>query len=286
MSAFKIPLPHITATSEKEQLSQIKNYLYQMSEQLEWALNNISTSTTVATVIKQPVQSQAASGGRANIIDPDATFNAIKSLIIKSADIVDAYYEEINKKLESVYVAESTFGTYTEQATQTLTENSNKIQQAFTNIQTIGTDIQGIFTDIREVENNLYDEVEGIRQNAENTTEALSGKVEALAKSVDAILTVNAHIKSGLLFYNSEGLPIYGVEVGQTNNVNGTDVFRKFARFTADRLSFYDQNNTEVAYISDYMLYITSVEILYNLTGGGFMLDFSRGFTLKYKGGD
>ena len=79
---------------------------------------------------------------------------------------------------------------------------------------------------------------------------------------------------------------MYGVEVGQTNNVNGEDVFKKFARFTADRLSFYDQNNNEVAYISDYKLYITSVEILYNLIGGGFILDFSRGFTLKFAGGE
>lgn len=283
MGAFNIPLPHITASTDREQLVQIKNYLYKMTEQLQWALNSIDTSSSQ---VLTPAPRSQVTVRAITEENAQSSFNAIKSLIIKSADIVDAYYQEISKKLESVYVAQSDFGTYTEQATQTLTENSNKIQQAFTNIQTMGTDIQGIFTDIREVENNLSDEVEGIRNNAENTTEALSGKVEALAKSVEAILTVNAYIKAGLLYYNSEGLPIYGVEVGQTNNVNGTDVFRKFARYTADRLSFYDQNNTEVAYISDYMLYITSVEILYNLIGGGFMVDFSRGFTLRYKGGD
>ena len=48
------------------------------------------------------------------------------------------------------------------------------------------------------------------------------------------------------------------MEVGQTNLVSGQTVFDKFARFTPDRLSFFDRNDVEVAYISDYHLYITN----------------------------
>lgn len=306
MGAFNIPLPHITASTEKEQLLQIKNYLYQMSEQLGWALNNISSSTPTATVIKQTsTPTPAPSSGK---IDPESTFNAIKSLIIKSADIVDAYYEEVSKKLQSIYVAQSDFGEFREEMEFEVIANSAHINEVYTNIQTITSDIVGVYSDMGLVEQNINGKIADIQNNTENVTKDLfdkidetgnaleesmdgissdlRGQIDELAQSVLAVLEVNAYVKSGLLYYKADGLPVYGVEVGQTNNVDGVDVYKKFTRFTADRLSFYDQNDNEVAYISDYKLYITSVEILYSLIGGGFMLDFSRGFTLKFTGGN
>ncbi len=302
--AIDLRLPNISG-SDREQLTQIRSYLYQIIPQLEFAINNINSS---GSAVQTPIAASRIPSKTINDENAQSSFNAIKSLIIKSAEIVNAYYEEINKRLDGVYVAQSDFGKYTEETAQTLTENSTAVEQAFTNIQTIDTDLQGVFADVEAVGTKLSGEVSGIKQNVEDTAKALSEsiseteselaksidgvstklgeQINALAKSVDTILTVNAYIKSGLLYYNSDGLPIYGVEVGQTNNVNGADVFKKFARFIADRLSFYDQNDTEVAYISDYKLYITSVEILNDLTGGGFIVDFSRGWTLKYAGGE
>ena len=52
----------------------------------------------------------------------------------------------------------------------------------------------------------------------------------------------------------------------------------------ADRLSFYDQNGSEVAYISDYKLYISNAEITGALKLGGFTIDTERGFTLRWVG--
>lgn len=300
----KLRLPNINGLSEKEQIAQIKTYLYQLVGELQYALGDSNASS--GEVVVQPGQNGKEYA--ASDLEIQSAFSVLKPLIIKSAEIVNAYYETINKRLSGVYVAQSEFGTYKEETAQTISGNSTKIEQAFTNVQTIDTDLQGVFADVEAVDSKLEGEVSGIKKSVEDTAKALSdsiseteselkesidgvsgslGKqIEALAKRVDAVLTVNAYIKSGLLYYNDEELPVYGVEVGQTNNVNGTDVFKKFARFTADRLSFYDQNDTEVAYISDYKLYITSVEILYNLIGGGFMLDFSRGWTLKYTGGE
>lgn len=40
--AVDIRLPHITGPTEKEQLKQINNYLFQLAEQLQWAFNDIS----------------------------------------------------------------------------------------------------------------------------------------------------------------------------------------------------------------------------------------------------
>lgn len=286
---LNLRLPNINGISEKEQLLQIKSYLYQLVNDLQFAIDD-TASTPNNVEVKQSISSSTPS----STMNTTAMFAALKPLIIKSADIVDAYYEKLTKKFEGNYVAASDYGTYKEETAQAIEENSTAIAQTFTNIQTIDNKISG--------------EVFGIKQNVEDTARALSDSIieteselsasinglsenlgaqlSAIAVSVDAILTANAYIKSGLLYYNDDELPVYGVEVGQTNNVNGNNVFKKFARFTADRLSFYDQNDNEVAYISDYKLYITSVEILYNLIGGGFILDLSRGWTLKFAGGE
>ena len=127
-----------------------------------------------------------------------------------------------------------------------------EIIQSSTDIEQIFSDLQGIFTDIENLSFTLAE--------------------------------VNAHIKSGLLYYDDEGIPVYGLEIGQKNTIDGEEVFNKYARFTSDRLSFYDQNDTEVAYISDYKLYITNAEVTGTLKLGGFLIDTSKGLTIKWVG--
>lgn len=40
---INIPYPHITATTDKEQIAQIQSYLYQLAEQLNWALSTLES---------------------------------------------------------------------------------------------------------------------------------------------------------------------------------------------------------------------------------------------------
>ena len=108
--SIDIRLPNITGNSTTEQMTQVKSYLFQLAEQLQWALNNIEASSG-NVIVSTPKTSAAAADTE---VDRKATFNSIKSLIIKSAEIVDAYYEKINKRLEGSYVAVSDFGTYKE----------------------------------------------------------------------------------------------------------------------------------------------------------------------------
>lgn len=223
---LELRLPNITGMTEREQISQVKSYLYQLVGQLQWALNNIETTTTNATTNTQKQGSMPLSKG-----DSKASFDSIKSLIIKSADIVDAYYEEINSRLVGEYVAQSDFGTFSEDTEQAISETSTEIERAFKSLQEI-------ITDIESIEFNLVE--------------------------------VNANIRTGLLYYD-EGVPVYGLEIGQKNTIDGVETFNKYARFTSDRLSFYDQNDTEVAYISDYKLYIRNVEITGSYKIGGFV---------------
>jgi catabolite regulation protein CreA len=235
-------LPNITATTEREQLVQIKSYLYQLAQQLQWALNTVETQSTSNNVAQRPSQSVIV---QAKEEDAEVTFNSLKSLIIKSADIVDAYYDEISKRLTGLYVAQSDFGTYIEETALTIEANSQGITQNYENVQQIITNIEAL---------NI------------------------------SLLESQAHIHSGILYYDDIGHPVYGLEIGQRNTVDGEEVFNKYARFTSDRLSFYDQNNSEVAYISDYKMYVTNVEVTGVLRLGAFQIDTTKGFNLKYVG--
>ena len=239
---IELRLPQINGKTDREQLAQIKSYLYQMAQQLQWALSNVGTSSG-NVVVQQVAGNTVALPAEASA---QTTFNAIKSMIIKSADIVNAYYEEINRRLDGEYVARSDFGSYTERTSQEVNETSTGIERLFSNVQTILTDI------------------------------------ETLQYS---IIETNAHINSGLLYYDEAGIPIYGLEIGQRNEVDGVEVFNKYARFISDRLSFYDQNDNEVAYISDYKLYITHLQVTESISHGGFITDTSDGIAIKWEGG-
>ena len=254
--SVEIRLPNITADSAPAQLAQIKSYLYQMVGQLNYALSTMESGTGIVDVSGKPVSASTQQKE-----DPVSTFNSIKALIIKSADIVTAYYEEISKRLEGVYVAEAAFpdgiATYIQKTSNDVIANSTYIKQMYDNIQTIKSDVAGI---------------------------------------KDDQIKVKAHIKTGLLYYVGEdgkeydselenGTPVYGVEVGQVvTDEDDNELFNKYARFTANRLSFYDQNDDEVAYISDYKLYITNAEITGTLTLGAFEIPTDRGFTLRWVG--
>lgn len=221
-----IRYPNIVGKTEAQKLEQIKSYLIQLTDELNYQLDmtgdRASGHPSTTNEVAKPVKKDNAI----------SNFNDIKALIIKSADIVNAYAVEIGKRLEGVYVAESDFGTFAQHTTQDIQANSTSIESIFSDIQAILSDVEGI---------------EG------------------------SLIEVDAHIKAGHLYDAKDGTPVYGLEVGQRTEVDGVEVFNKYAQFTSDRLSFYDQNGHEVAYISDRKLYITTVEIGFSLIMGGFV---------------
>lgn len=241
-----IRFPNITAPTEAGKLQQVQSFLHQLVEQLNWALNNIDS------ISAQAPEKIATAAPAAQKDDPVSTFSSIKGLIIKSADIVNAYYEEINNllKLNGEYVAEATFpdgsATFVENTSQAISANSKSIEAFY-------KDIQSILSDIESIGNQLIE--------------------------------VTGHIKSGVLFYDDAGLPVYGLEIGQRNTIDNVEVFNKYARFTANKLSFYDSNDNEVAYISDRKLFITIVQIGHSLIMGGFVDEVQSDMSIVTKWG-
>ena len=225
---FNITLPNITAPTEQGKLEQIRSYLYQFAEQLQWALDTIDSKTETA-VVQQTAKTQSVTS---NDNGKQDYFTELKALIITSADIVDAYYEEINQRLSGEYVAQSVFGTYREQTDALYTQTSTGMTALFSDVQSLQSNVKGIG---------------------------------------DKILETEAYIRYGKLDEEKNGTVIYGVEVGQEVKKDGVSTFNKYARFTSDRLSFYDNNDIEVAYISDRKLCITDIEVKYSFNMGGFV---------------
>lgn len=287
-----IRLPQINGATEREQIKQINSYLFQLAEQLQWALKNVDTSSN--TVVVTPTPKSLLSGTQ-NTASAESTFSSIKALIIKSADIVNAYYESIHERLVGEYEALSDFGTFKETVTQDITKSATRIDNAFTNIQSIETNLQDIDASVEEVKTGIDSNLQALtddigqldtaldeaKGNIDSDIQGIKNEIESLEF---ALVEVNANIRSGLLYYDEDEIPVYGLEIGQKNTVDGVEVFNKYARFTSDRLSFYDQNGSEVAYISDYKLYITHVEIKGTLTAGAYVINTSNGLAFKRVG--
>ena len=224
---LNIRLPYVNATTVEEQLSQIKSYLFQLVEQL-----NHEVPTEIQGVV---TEIKSESGKPMTDEQRTETFNELKSLIIKSADIISAYEDTMRKDFNGEYVAQSDYGTFTQQTNNRIDANSTAIQQNYENIQRIDGEINEI-----------------------NDTKA--------------------YIRTGLLVDSNP--PIYGVEVGQTDN----GVYKRSARFTADRISFLDDNEREVAYISSRKLYINDAVLTGSVTIGKYVIDTLEGLAFRWVG--
>lgn len=266
-----IRLPNITGSTEREQLVQVKSYLHQLAEQLQWALQNVDTNNNTSVVMPTARSLAPVASGSVGQSDPQATFASIKSLIIKSAEIVDAYYDEINAKLEGLYVAESDFGTFVESTKAQIDANSTGITQTYTNIQAKYDPM------IQQVQDDLGNATDEIGERI-SKVEGGVGDAEAYIK------TTKATIKTGKLEELPDGTVIHGLEIGQIDEASGV-VKRRYARFTADELSFYDDNNDKVAWISNKQLHITEAVVKRNLNIGGYLVDATNGLAFKWVGG-
>lgn len=245
--SIDLRFPNISATTPEGQMAQMQSYMHQLVEQLNWALNTIdgAMAGNTSSVVVNNKQNETLSPEEA-----EDTFNSIKALIIKSADIVHAYEEEMKTSYNGEYVAISDFGTYLEQTNQTVTSNSKYTEQLFTSVQNI-------------------------------TNDKGEGKLDILEKNVK---DTNAYIRHGYLGDypdgDLKGEKAHGIAVGET--INGE--YKKYAWFTSNRLSFWD-GAQEAAYISSSKLYIKDAVFLGNVQFGKYKADTSDGLAFLWIGG-
>lgn len=88
--SIDIRLPNITSTDEAGQMEQIRSYLYQLVQQLNYELN----------------ANGSGDGGSS------VNMNTLKSLITSSTDIINSLTSQVKTRLDTAYVSSNEFGTY------------------------------------------------------------------------------------------------------------------------------------------------------------------------------
>lgn len=115
--SMNIRFPNITGVTAQEQIAQIKSYLYQLVEQLNWMLPTIEAGSG-----QTGTTSTDTSFGEIGA----ETFYELKSLLIQSSDTLNAYYEKINAKLEGQYVNQSDFNDHKQAIAQLFVDLGSK----------------------------------------------------------------------------------------------------------------------------------------------------------------
>lgn len=257
MSIFFNAPPALKSTDSAENLFSIRSYLMQLSDQLNIALGQLES--TQEAQIAQAVAQATGAAQNGEQTTPSDEYTALKSLIIRTADIVHSEIDQVETRLESEYIAKSDWGTYEE----------------------------SIQADIKAT-------AEGIVQSYNYDARLESLEEDAVSFEQYRIST-SGYIRQGIIGYN-DGVPVIGIAIGQDiattgvkETVNGVeyDVFadgQNLATYTASKMSFY-QNGVEVAYVSNAAMVITNANVTNKLTLGGWEISKTNGLTIRWIGG-
>ena len=194
--------PNITGKDSAEKLRQIESYLRQLVDKM----NSESTSTSTYTQIYSAAKSGSGSKQKT---EAEATFDEIKSLIIKSADIVDAFYETYTKKLSGHYVAQSEFGQFVEESTLELDATAKNVSVAMENVEAIES-ANGEFQD--QVRQSLSE----LQQSAEQISIDVTSIIN---NGVDKVTTSKGYT------FNAEGLRIKSAGTAIENLLNNRGMY-------------------------------------------------------------
>lgn len=250
--------PPLLSGSERQQIQQLRDYLFAIHKQLATAMNNLDVSNFSEGTMAQIAAAAGNVGGvtREALSQQAAT---LKSLIVRTADVVYEEMDRLTVELESKYLAVSDFGEYAETVSTNITATAAAVEQMI----------------------QYYSEVQ-----------AAQGEVSAALQNY--ITRTEGYIRYGIVDWEGT-VPLFGIAIGQAIETDGTytvdgvayDVIDKknfLSIFTAKKLSFY-QGETEVAYVSNEKLYITSANILGTIElGGKWRLEHGGGFSLKWIG--
>lgn len=222
--------PPVLQGDEKTQLRQLSGYLYSISSKLNEAMMTVSIQEAqLERQIKQ--QTTATPSGQQE--ESTQIYDTLKSLIVKTAEIIRTEMEEISTNLHS--------------ETEAISEQFGKLEE---NIDlTMRATAEGVLQDYHYSET-----VTDTRTNTEFRTKTNQYIFTGLLN--DNPVEYGIAIGEGVTAYDSDGNPYL--------NQNA-----KVATFTMNKLAFW-QGNTELAYFSSGRFYIANGEITGTLTIGNY----------------
>ncbi len=309
MYDLNLSVPNLTSEnySVENKFAALKNYLYELNEMLAVELSD-KTAQTVNAVEKLRKTTEKAQQNQVIALKSQSLkkFNQLKEDIIRTAQSIETSYKsDISKSEKSILaevekscVSKSDFGDYKTEVNTAFEQTAEEISLVSNNTDEVSAELQNyklsarseleikgdaIISKVEEkyqtkedassLESRISSEIIQLQNSVTETfsenLSALNEDISSVGGSVNELISeLDVYIRRGEL---SEG--VYGIEIGRSDsNIK--------ARFTNDRLSFY-QGTNEVAYISGSSLYITNADVLDylrigNKTEGYFLFDTTQ----------
>ena len=116
--SINIRYPNISGISEKEQLAQIKSYLHQLVEQLNYALQTLGTG-----------DGNGQSAGTYEVQGGELSYYELRSLIIQEIEDIGVLFEKLSLEMKNEYVRSDEVDSITTQVAEkisfTMDEDGN-----------------------------------------------------------------------------------------------------------------------------------------------------------------
>lgn len=172
--SINLRFPNITGIREADQINQIKSYLHQLVQELNWVLTNMESGKTPET----NSQNQPATG-----LLSEETFQELKSLLIQSSSTLNSYYDKINGKLEGYYLKKDTFDAYRTEVLQRFQNLANQYVSKSdfeTYQQSVAQILDGLADQyVAKADFDVY------KQTNDQAIEGLLGEIEALRQMIN-----------------------------------------------------------------------------------------------------
>lgn len=290
MYDFNLMLPNISAKkySTDDKFRLLKSYLTELNEALAFALSSVDESN-FSSALTEKINVISENTGDFLSLKKEITdkFTELKSQIIRTANEIEEEYTtainstktQIETNASHTYTALSDFGAYCNTADTRITQNSDAIALANSDIDfletsldtykvsnnaeltllenSVNSKVEQLFVKKSELDETALNISSQITQTATDITEQFSEDISSVSEDVSSVGGRVSELVSSLDVYIRRGElenGIYGIEIGRSDS-------GMKARFTNDRLSFF-QGNAEIAYISGNNLYITRAQIL------------------------
>lgn len=235
------------------EVSELYNWLYQMTEQLNVAMNVVKAQEAAA-------QETTTGGGSGTVTTDDLNSQSdqLKSLIIKTANTVRVEMQREIRRMESSYLALSDFGEYREDITREIEETASGTFEKYAAEIGLESYISDS-ADLKEwaTETNGYIRKGFIYRNEND--------VPVLGIAIGQNITTKALLEDG-----TEQLDVSNQNLGF---------------FTSEGLEFY-VNGLRVAFFRNDGMEINNATINGRLRIGNWEISHANGFDIKWIGGE
>ena len=239
--AFYIAPPQSMSGDDKDSIRKTYSYLYQLSEQLNYTLNNL-TGENMTVQVAEAIQKADNQLNEKSTVQQQA--DTLKSFIVKTARTIELTMEQMEEAFAMDYLAKSEFGEYLQKNEMTIKTTAQGVVQSFTG----------------------YDSAESFQ------------KEQAGFESY--ITETEQYIKSGYLYDETSesgiSIPRYGVAVGENLTKVMVDGKEQLSRggyvvtHTSDEVAFW-VNNVKVLYISNGRAFLPEVEVTGKMIHGEYV---------------